>query len=80
MTLSIWVLEFMISRTEMAKDVATVVMPTLAMIKQLSHDVKYMPVPVDKRASVPRRRADPEASSALERARRGHCMCGDGLQ
>ena len=47
------------------------------MVKQLSQDVRYMPVPVDKQASKPRVRAAPEAKTALERARRGHCMCGD---
>ena len=49
----------------------------ISAIKQLSNEVKHMPIPEDKAQAKPKQH-DPIARTALERARRGHCMCGEG--
>ena len=62
--------------TKIAYDVSTVVLPMITAIKQLSNEVKHMYVhDVKDKGKI--RKHDPEAKTALERARRGHCMCGE---
>ena len=46
--MALWVIDYLIANTKMAADVSSIVLPMVTVIKQLSSEIKHVPIPQPK--------------------------------